>query len=432
MIIPSRIRNYIKGSYSFTFVAQLTILVCGLANSVVLANGLGVSGRGELGIAMLWPTLLANVGSLGLIESTLFFSSQGSNESLNAVFGNALVGTLILSAVFVSLGYVLLPVVLSAQSVYLIMISRAFLIFVPFGMLLGHEANILRAHLKIIHFNILRLIIPVGSLLVAITFLLLGHLSIEIVIVSHVCLGVMALIYGTLLLFGTGLITNIRINPSLMTKMLTYGIKVFLGTISSLANLRLDQVLLTTIVSPTEFGLYVVAAKLASISSMLAEVVTMVAVPKIGQAQDLSKRIAALISTFRKFWWLTVGLKILFSAAIPIALPLIYGADFAPAVPICLLLVLGSLFWDAKLLLAGGAQIINKPTYGSIAEGIAVVFTIVLLAFLIPTLGITGAAITSLVAYAISAFYLFWQIASLDGVSFWDLFIASECLRKIA
>ncbi|MCA9895346.1 MAG: hypothetical protein KC615_20320, partial [Anaerolineae bacterium] len=120
-----------------------------------------MSGRGELGIAMLWPTLLANVGSLGLIESTLFFSSQGSNESLNAVFGNALVGTLILSAVFVSLGYVLLPVVLSAQSVYLIMVSRAFLIFVPFGMFLGHEANILRAHLKIIHFNILRLIIPV-------------------------------------------------------------------------------------------------------------------------------------------------------------------------------------------------------------------------------------------------------------------------------
>ena len=423
-----KLRSYAKGSYSYTLVAQGIILVSGLINSMILAQGLGVSGRGELGIVMLWPTLLTYIGSLGQAEASLFFTSSGEH-STSSVFTTALIYTLILSSIVIPIGYFLMPIVLSAQSDDLVLMSRAFLAFIPLGMLLGHLSNILRAHMKMFHFNFLRMIVPLGSMFIALVLMFTGYLSVEIVMVTYVVLSIFALVYGVLILISGGLLTHIRIEPTLLISVFSYGIKVFLGTIFSLTNLRLDQVLLTSVVSPTQFGLYVVATKLAGISSMIAEVVVMVAIPKIGQFQELSQRLTALISIFRKFWWLAVSFKIVFALAVPIALPLIYGVDFAPAVPICLVLILGSLFWDAKLLLLGGSQIINRPSFGSVSEGIAAVFTVVLLLILVPLLGVMGAAIASLAAYAVSAFYLIWRISRLEGATLRSLFFPTRMFK---
>jgi O-antigen/teichoic acid export membrane protein len=58
------------------------------------------------------------------------------------------------------------------------------------------------------------------------------------------------------------------------------------------------------------------------------------------------------------------------------------------------------LFIGAKDVLAGGAQALGNPWLGSKAQLVALVVTLVLLYFLLPALGIIGAAIATAAAYA--------------------------------
>src|SRR4051812_36657165 len=65
--------------------------VClGIGSSILLARLLGVSGRGELAAAMLWPVLLVFFGNMGLVQSVVYFTALPGSRR-NEVLGNALV-----------------------------------------------------------------------------------------------------------------------------------------------------------------------------------------------------------------------------------------------------------------------------------------------------------------------------------------------------
>src|SRR2546428_10611264 len=51
------------------------VLVFGLTNSVLLSRWLGPQGRGELAAAMLWPSLLTYLSSMGLIQAITYYSA---------------------------------------------------------------------------------------------------------------------------------------------------------------------------------------------------------------------------------------------------------------------------------------------------------------------------------------------------------------------
>ena len=391
--------------YAYTFISKSIILISGLFNSILLARGLGASGRGEIAAIMLWPTILVYIGGLGLTEATFYFGTQ-KIYNINAVYTASILFTLVLSIIVIPLGYVILPPLLAAQRVEVVEMGRAFLLLIPIGMILGHLANLLRAQLHLIQFNILTLIVPIGSTLGAAILILVDGLMPETIIAVHLLLSILGLLYASYVIFRNRLFTNIQVSFSLMIAMVKYGLKVHIGTVWSLANLRLDQILLPSIVSPTQLGFYVVAVKVSSISSFLTNVVTAVAVPRIAHHAELAARIKALTQVFSTFWWLSILLKTTFLFILPFALPLLYGEEFSSALSTSIVLVFGSLFLDAKTLLTGGAQILNSPWLGSKAEILSSIFTIVLLITLIPTFGIMGAAIASLIAYGASLFVL--------------------------
>src|SRR5882724_876199 len=110
------------------------ITVLSLANSVLLSRWLGPAGRGEVAAAMLWPMLLVYLGSMGLIVSTMYFTSlPGSQPQI--VFNNAVILGLILCAITLPIGFVALPWLLKSQTSHVVDASRLFLLVIPISLI---------------------------------------------------------------------------------------------------------------------------------------------------------------------------------------------------------------------------------------------------------------------------------------------------------
>ena len=63
-----------------TLVVNAVNLAFGLGSAVLLSRVLGLTGRGELDAAMLWPVLLAFFGNTGIIRATLYFAATGGYQ----------------------------------------------------------------------------------------------------------------------------------------------------------------------------------------------------------------------------------------------------------------------------------------------------------------------------------------------------------------
>jgi O-antigen/teichoic acid export membrane protein len=115
-----------------------------------------------------------------------------------------------------------------------------------------------------------------------------------------------------------------------------------------------------------------------------------------------------------------------------------FGAGFLPAIFIAQVAITAALVRGASYVLAYGLCGFNRPLVPSIAEVIAVLATVVGLAALLPSLGLVGAAITSLVAYSTSAAYMVWCARWRIGIRPLDLLLPRpsdvgrwiRCLRR--
>ena len=72
-----------------TLLTSFGIAGLGLVNSVLLSRWLGPAGRGEVAAAILWPTLLVYLGSMGLIGAILYFAALPDSKP-RAIFANGL------------------------------------------------------------------------------------------------------------------------------------------------------------------------------------------------------------------------------------------------------------------------------------------------------------------------------------------------------
>ena len=82
-------------------------------------------------------------------------------------------------------------------------------------------------------------------------------------------------------------------------------------------------------------------------------------------------------------------------------LPLVFGAGYRGAVPLLWILSPGAVFLACGQVTCDLLRGRNRPLFVAWAQGLAAVFTVVLLFALLPVVGVAGAAIASTVAYGV-------------------------------
>lgn len=384
-----------------TFLVNALVLGLGLLSGVQLARGMGPSGRGELAAAWLWPMLLMYLASMGVIQAVVYFAALPDARPAR-VLGTALACATAQSAVGMAVGYAVLPLLLAHQAPSVIAAGRAYLWVIPVSLASQYGLGVLQARLHFTAFNWIRVLNPAGYVVAVFALQRAGALTPSAALQAQLWLNVLALGATAVALWRTGLVArpgDLRPDRALGGRMLRYGAKVQAGGIPQTANLRMDQALLAAWFPPAQLGLYVAAVSAAGVGDVLSTAVRTVATPSIAQ-QGAAAGARTLQVTFRKYAAASAAGTLALAAVLPWAIPFVYGRAFAGATAPALVLLAAGLCLGAKQVLAGGAQALGDPWLASRAEIVGAVVTVACLPLLLPRLGIMGAALATLAAYA--------------------------------
>ncbi len=142
--------------------------------------------------------------------------------------------------------------------------------------------------------------------------------------------------------------------------MFKYGAKVQIGSVMGMANMSLDQVMMAAWLPPDRLGLYVVAVSAASMAQVFSQAVQIVLTPSITQKESPAERASVLQGAFRRYWLLSFLATLGIAAMLPLAIPLVFGANFKEAIWPAEVLLLGIFFIGAKEVLGAGRTGIGR------------------------------------------------------------------------
>ena len=404
-----------------TLITNFALTGLNLVNSILLSRWLGPGGRGEIAAAMLWPTLMVYISSMGLITAIMYFAALPESRP-RQIFANASWLAPAQGAVAILAGFVALPWLLHSQTESVINASRIYLLMIPISLLIQYGGSVLQGRMRIAAFNWLRIILPAGYLIGTVVLMLAGRLTLLNIILLHLLLNFIVLIATLVSLSRAGIPLRFEVDGLLVKQMFKYGAKVQVGGITGMANMSLDQVLMAAWLPPNYLGLYVAAVSASSLAQVFSQAVQMVLTPGITQRESRAERAAVLQGVFRRYWLLSFLATLVIAALLPLAIPIVFGANFKEAILPAEVLLIGIFFIGAKDVLAGGAQALGDPWLGSKAQVVAVVVTLVLLYLLLLPLGIMGAAIATAAAYWTQFAVVAYGLRKNHGISLRGLF----------
>lgn len=194
---------------------------------------------------------------------------------------------------------------------------------------------------------------------------------------------------------GSDLVLSFR---ALSAQMTVYALRGWGGVCANLVNWRLDQAIMPALIGATPLGYYAVAVSLAELPSTLIGATKSVIFTEASARDDL--RLAARAARVV----LVAGLLIdgVLALAAPLLVRLLFGRAFEPSAPLAQVLLIGNIPFTAEVILASGLLAAGRPGLRSIGQVIAAVLTVAGIFVLVPVLGPSGAAYTSVVAYTLS------------------------------
>jgi O-antigen/teichoic acid export membrane protein len=182
-------------------------------------------------------------------------------------------------------------------------------------------------------------------------------------------------------------------------RLLSFGSQAWIGTIGSYLVLRVDQALIAPLVGVAQLGYYAVAVSLAEVPSTL-----QLAMRDVMFVTATDRNDPHLIARgSRVLLIVTTVLAVIGAVASPVALPLLFGADFRPAVRMAQILLVAGIPAGVTMVVGAGLMSSGRPRSRAIAQLVGLAVNVALLFVLVPPLGAIGASWTALISYTLIA-----------------------------
>lgn len=386
---------------------NVLIMFVGSVGGLLLARVLGPTQRGDLVTILLWPTTIGTVVSIGITESTCYWTSRRPDNAA-AYMSAAIAASLATGFVVAACSPWIASLIARDSEVarYLALL----LALTPAYIAGGVWMSALQAK-RISVWNLTRSTQPL-LYLVAIVFLwALKWLSLE---TAAAVFAISLLVQTTYSAIAADRMVGRLQRPdiSLLRPLYSYGSKVMLAYTPQLINIRVDQLVLSVMpsVAAAQLGNYAVAATLSWLALPASLAFGSVAFPRLASATDEAQA-RRIEHTSLLGAGLLAGASIgVISIVAPAVVPTLFGNGYRDSVVALWLLAPGTVFLALERVLGDLLQGRGQPLLRSIGEGGGAVITVALLFVLIPRFGIRGAAITSSIAYAATFFFLLWAL----------------------
>jgi O-antigen/teichoic acid export membrane protein len=385
-----RPRARVSGVFASLTVANALGAATGFISGPLLARALGASGRGDLA-AIVVPLALAPP-VLGLGVGTFAFRQLPRGRPIGEIVGSlglplVVIGLLAAAAAvpladalaggretvrtFLIIGFVLMPVTLVE------------------GLLLACLAA-LEYWRRVVVATATPFLVPFAAIVV---LYVLDDLTVGTAAAATLIGSLLPIVLCLPLLTAGRPIFRLRLARS----GISFGLKAWIGGLALLANLRLDQFIMITVVAPRVLGLYAVATTISGASGLATGALQPPLMTRIagGERHLLPQAVRVTLAA-------SVVMGVVLALLTPAILSVLFGPEFDGAIPMALVLLAASIPLAGAQVLSAGLQADGAPLIPSTGEGLALVITVVGLLLLLGPLGGIGAAMVSLAAYSTS------------------------------
>lgn len=358
-----------------------------LATAPILAQALGTVGRGELAGATAPLLLAASCASLGLPSAVNHWVARHAGHS-RRMLGIAAVATAAIGVIVTAAIVVAGDAFAAGDPELSRLISAAALALVP-----NLQASVLQAIAAGRHawrLVALERAVTNGTRLAALATLSAAHaLSVETAVLVIALTPVIgAVVYLPLIVRPVERVDE----RARIGAVLSYGGRVWFGALAGIILTRIDQTLMIPLAGAAALGVYALAVNLADIPLTVANAVREVTFSR--QSERVDHEVLARSSR------LTGAAVVLacagIAAALPWAVPTLFGPTFEGAVPVTLVLLAGCAVSVPGSLAGVGLAAAGRPGLRSTSLAAAAVVNVVLLILLAPGLGAIGAAVATL------------------------------------
>lgn len=411
----------LKRNIQLVFSTNALMLSSGVVTSLLSAWALGPTGRGDLMVVLMWPAIFSMVAQIGLPQAYRFWSAKRP-ECVSALFSNAVIFTFIMGLLMLGLAELIIPHLIGDRSPEVLHLTRIYLLMVPILMLTDLTRGLLEGARRFTWVGALRLILFGVQLGSYILLWLMGKLT-----VASATYTMIASLSASLLLSVFAVWHELRPkwDPrfSELGTTLRYGIRDYPGVLTEFVNWRMDLMMLVGMASSSAVGLYVVALRLADITSTLASSVGDALLPEVAASTKPEEATAVVTRSLR----LTLSAHLLILVPLWIAAPYIlrfaYGKGFVPVTNVLRMLMFASVVWSAGAIVISGLNGLGHPGLSAIARITSAVVMVVALLSWLPTRGIQGAAMASVIGYSVMFLVALFWFLRLRKISLWS------CLR---
>ncbi|MHB8502277.1 MAG: oligosaccharide flippase family protein [Candidatus Acidiferrales bacterium] len=396
-------------SASLTLAFRVVLFGLALATNIILARSLGPTGRGVYAIAILVPSIITMVASLGIGQANVYYVSRASLEKRRLVASSLAAAILVGIAAYALL---VLAVWLWGQRT-LMGVEPRFLLLgglsLPFTLAATFMQGVLHGERRFVQLNAVLLS---QSASLAVFLLILLFVPVDKLLASVAAWTASSILTGLLAVALVGQHTPISLAIHLPTvrAMLRYGSLTYLGTLTSFVNYRFDLLLVNVFSGATQVGFYAVGAGVAEIIWFLPNSVYIALAPRVAAAPDEESGHLSAQAT-RSILVLAAASAILLALAAPFAISAFFGPAFAPSVLVVWLLLPGIVTFSGWKIMSCYLLGRNALKRDLTAAATAMIVTLALDFSLIPGYGFRGAAVASSIAYTIAMLVdLIWVV----------------------
>jgi O-antigen/teichoic acid export membrane protein len=402
-----------------------------LISAPILAQSLGVTSRGEVAAATAPLLLAVNAITLGLPEAITYFTASRRSHPRRiltkgslSLLALGLAGTLAL--------WLLAPFLAPADSQTGEAMSLAAFALAPSLLLAG-----IRAYAAgMSQWTLISLERFFGATLRLIAFLVL--VSMNSLTVMSASITIAASSFAGLAVY----LWLLRKRPQSEAtgvarddaRLLSYGMRVWIGALTGILLSRLDQVLMIPLSTAYQIGLYAVAVSISEVTLIFNSAVRDV----LFSAESVKSNDSRLTRASRVSTLLTLVGSICVGISSIWLVPILFGRDFTESVVVIEILLLGVLLGNPGSVAGAGLSARGRPGLRSSALAVAFVVNLGMVVLLVPLYGATGAAVATvagnltagMLCIVFMRIHFGFSISRFFGVRSGDLKGLSQVMRR--
>lgn len=419
--VPSG-RARIAGSL---FIAQISVALVTLPVSVVLARNLGPGGVGDFQFINRIALVFVSVACLGFPHALAWAANAENARDYDRALVRFAFRACLPGAVLGALGGLSCALLTGRRDDQLAWLIYA--VFPASNLLMATLTNFFRGKLMvgaIARTRLAQALLWLSGCLVAAA---LGYLSLPVVSGVMVMSQILAVLVAVSLLARGGLIRGPRELVD-FRPIRAFSARVFPGLAIRDLNVYLDQIVIGLVLPRHELGIYAVAVSLTSALGLLSSPIVNTVQPIVQRASQtdvLRTCCSAVAGTFLVVGGPSLALVLLAGWGVP----KVYGAEFSSSIQLVQLLSVAALLDALNACLHGCLLGLEKPGRSSLSTSVGLVATLVFLVILLPSAGVVGAAIASIISYGTVAVWMFLSLSRVIGVPLRTLMVT--CVRLV-